>query len=303
MTRFYKNSLIAGSFLVIIFLMASPYLFLETPNVSEKEQEEIVKEAEEPEIEMPTTDISNWKTYRSNWFGFEVQYPDDWNAPIVKKASSADKWEYRYLFRKKEMKENDAYAGFDVAVYSTKKIKRVLDSEEFPSLKNPELSSDSSCQTIGDRLAMNENFPAEEINIPPDDKCFEPALFYAFAYGQYAYNISPAKRDEEKKQTAKEEILSDFPEFFSVAAGFNLVEIKRTPKTRVAVIIGPKPTAKTKIGPGGKRVCAKKNDHPTKSKENNKGKKHMDMECCLDPDEYPNPHCYYSESKYGKYLQ
>lgn len=50
----------------------------------------------------------------------------------------------------------------------------------------------------------------------------------------------------------------------------------------------------------GRKVCNKKNDHSGKSKQD-KGK-HMDMECCLDPDEIPNPHCYYSQSKYGKYL-
>lgn len=50
----------------------------------------------------------------------------------------------------------------------------------------------------------------------------------------------------------------------------------------------------------GRLVCSKKNDHPSKSK---KGKgRHMDMECCLDPDEYPNPNCHYSKEKYGKYL-
>ena len=51
----------------------------------------------------------------------------------------------------------------------------------------------------------------------------------------------------------------------------------------------------------GRLVCDKKNDHPGKSKKN-KGK-HMDMECCLDPDEYPNPNCYYDSDKYGKYLK
>lgn len=51
----------------------------------------------------------------------------------------------------------------------------------------------------------------------------------------------------------------------------------------------------------GRKVCNKKNDHPGKSKQNKKG--HMDMECCLDPDEIPNPHCYYDPGKYGKYLK
>jgi len=50
----------------------------------------------------------------------------------------------------------------------------------------------------------------------------------------------------------------------------------------------------------GLRVCAKRGDHPSKS--DTKKKKHMDMECCLDPDEYPNPNCHYPTSKYGKYL-
>ncbi len=54
---------------------------------------------------------------------------------------------------------------------------------------------------------------------------------------------------------------------------------------------------------GGRRVCEKKNDKPGKSKVNNKGKVHMDMECCLDPDEIPNPHCYYDPGKYGKYMK
>lgn len=42
----------------------------------------------------------------------------------------------------------------------------------------------------------------------------------------------------------------------------------------------------------GKLVCAKKNDKPSVSKGNNHGI-HWDKECCLDPDEWPNPWCTY----------
>lgn len=41
----------------------------------------------------------------------------------------------------------------------------------------------------------------------------------------------------------------------------------------------------------GKFVCSKKNDHGTMSKKYNKT--HVDMQCCLDPDEIPNPWCTY----------
>lgn len=50
----------------------------------------------------------------------------------------------------------------------------------------------------------------------------------------------------------------------------------------------------------GRLVCSKKNDKPSKSDSNKKG--HMDRECCLDPDEVPNPRCYYPVSKYGDLL-
>ncbi|MDI6778259.1 MAG: hypothetical protein QMD77_03635 [Patescibacteria group bacterium] len=53
----------------------------------------------------------------------------------------------------------------------------------------------------------------------------------------------------------------------------------------------PPPRAKTKKV-NGLRVCAKKNDHGHESR--NRSQPHMDRECCPDPDEWPNPHCYYT---------
>jgi len=82
------------------------------------------------------------------------------------------------------------------------------------------------------------------------------------------------------------------------------VEQKPAPVVKPVVatpkINAPKPATYKTVD--GKKVCEKKNDHPTKSKVNNKGKIHMDMECCLDPDEFPNPWCTYDPKKYGKYL-
>lgn len=308
MTIFLKNLLIAGSFLVIIFFVSLPYLTEVPVALNERDGmvasffDEKVKEEMQAELEAPSVDISGWKTYQSKSFGFEVKYPGDWEAPIVKKASRGDKWEYRYFFRKKELSENDSYAGFYVAVYNKNKVKEILNSEEFPLKKNEGIEPGSPCSLIDGNLSRHGNFPLEEVNILSDNKCFNPALFYGFSRGQYAYNIIPMNKDEEKINIAKEDVLQNFPEFFSVAANFNLTEIKIAQAVRrIPIITAPKPTAPTKMGPGGKRVCAKKGDDPSKSDQNKK--KHMDMECCLDPDEIPNPHCYYSPRKYGKYLK
>jgi hypothetical protein len=67
----------------------------------------------------------------------------------------------------------------------------------------------------------------------------------------------------------------------------------------LAGLAGNELYSKTLKLPNGLLVCAVKHDQPHKSF---KGKKrHIDRECCLDPDERPNPLCYYG-IKYHKYL-
>jgi hypothetical protein len=71
------------------------------------------------------------------------------------------------------------------------------------------------------------------------------------------------------------------------------------PVKRSAVYMAPMPIAY--VVKDGRLMCGVAHDEPHKSRKNKKT--HMDMECCLDPDEIPNPYCYYSEVEYGKYLK
>ena len=43
----------------------------------------------------------------------------------------------------------------------------------------------------------------------------------------------------------------------------------------------------------GRKVCAHKDDDPHDSYQDKEV--HIDRQCCLDPDEVPNPRCYYPE--------
>ena len=55
-----------------------------------------------------------------------------------------------------------------------------------------------------------------------------------------------------------------------------------------------------KLDKFGRMVCEKEKDKPGISTQ---GKPvHIDMECCLDPDEIPNPFCFYSPKRYGGML-
>lgn len=58
---------------------------------------------------------------------------------------------------------------------------------------------------------------------------------------------------------------------------------------RLARSQAPLPVSAKKVN--GQWVCANKNDKPGKSDKNKRA--HIDRQCCLDPDEVPNPHCTY----------
>lgn len=309
---FCKKNLIRDIFITALSIGFLVLLIINNCNLSYKqideffrlESGEITEQAFmiENEAENPTIDTTDWKTYQTQWYGFELKYPNNWKRPIIKSAIKGAKWEYRYQFRKSEAEENNPYIGFDVAVYNVNKIKELSNTDEFPTVKNEERKEQGACQMIEGHLAENENYPAEQIYIPSNDDCYNPAYFYTLTRDNYMYNIVPILVGEEEKTIQSEkEIIENLPEFISASATFNLIEIKRPKVTLKPAINAPHPYV-YEVDSLGRKVCNHKNDHPHKSDKKSHKPGHMDMECCLDPDEIPNPHCYYDPKKYGKYL-
>ena len=283
---------IIGAFLAVLVINFSQ------PSYKQPEIENIAP-AEIPKLETPVLDTSGWKTYRNDWYGFELKYPEIWDKPLSRNAAKGSKWEYRYEFRRKEAGEKNVPSGFDVVIYSVGKIKELSSTDEFPSFKY-EMNENEICRFITGHMEGKENFSAEEILISPSDKCHNPAFFYSLTRDEYVYNVIAVSQENQGIKTySKEDMIASFPEFFSAVSSFELIAIKRkNPPAAKPKPKAPLPVAAKVVN--GRLVCAKKNDHPGESKQN-KGK-HLDMECCLDPDEYPNPHCYYDPKKYGKYL-
>jgi hypothetical protein len=67
-------------------------------------------------------------------------------------------------------------------------------------------------------------------------------------------------------------------------------KIKNPNSIRISLAEAPSILSKTKKV-NGKYTCGKKNDKGHKSNKYNKT--HVDQQCCLDPDEIPNPRCAY----------
>ena len=295
-------------FLVVIFFGNNLFFYVMEKRSERflgdiQEQENIFSEKqiyEEVRGIQDVIDGANWKKHQSQWYGFEISYPESWKNPINQAAARNAKWEYRYQFRKNEIKENNPYIGFDLVIYALTKTDGLLNTAEFPLAKN-----DGLCENDKAHIIETGDYAAEEIYVPPTDTCRDPILFFSYTRGAYIYNIVPMTKDGFSSQgDPRVEIVDNFPEFFEIISTLNPVELVR-PKPKVAEAKpktvrakGPMPVAFKQVG--GRLVCDKEDDKPSKS---NKGKgKHLDMECCLDPDEYPNPNCYYDPNKYGKYL-
>jgi len=119
------------------------------------------------------------------------------------------------------------------------------------------------------------------------------------------YDIIPVAKDgAEAPENFEQDVSKNFPEYKEVVSSLKFIPISRPAAKKAAPakprITAPRPVSAKVVN--GQLVCAKKNDKPGKSQNGNKPG-HMDMECCLDPDEKPNPWCTYSAQKYQKYLK
>lgn len=244
-----------------------------------------------------------WKEFKSQWYGFTITYPAEWSVRTVSSSPQKKAAVYRVGFYKPNVDSAEAVAeGYEVAVYDLKNTSELALTDEYPKRREGSEVLDDMCRTVTGHLYETGDYPAEEIYIPAEDECFLPTLFYSNVVGQYIYTITPVFAEVGDIYDPMVAATDRVPEYFVAVSQFANVDIVR-PKPRPATpkFNAPMP-ATYKKDALGRLVCAKKNDKPGKSKDNNKGKIHLDMECCLDPDEYPNPHCYYDPAKYGKYM-
>jgi hypothetical protein len=246
-------------------------------------------------------DTDNWSIYRNQWYGFEIEHPDEWVGLRYKTPNTKNaRYEAIYEFRKSN-EDNDAYIGFDVSVYSTKKAGAPEISNDIHWLENS--SGDIGSCNFSSEMTLGEiNDKFQKISVEKGNLCFEPAYFFSIKKGEFMYDIVPvAKEGVQQSDDPESDVTQNFPEYKDIVTSFKSIPVSR-PKP---VVSKPRISARRPVSAkmvGGKLVCAKKNDHPGKSQNGNKPG-HMDMECCLDPDETPNPWCTYSSQKYQKYLK
>jgi hypothetical protein len=246
-------------------------------------------------VEEPVVDVTGWDTYRNKLYGFEIKHPDSWTNMTFKTAMAKNaRYQTIYEFRKAVSSDSDSYVGFDVAVYSTKKVASVDLTNDIQK-KDSAPDDTSSCQFVEDMTLGEKNNIFQKVSISKDNACFEPTYFFSIKKDNYLYDIIPVvKEGLEKPTNLEQDVNKNFPEYKQIVATFNDVAVSKPPVVSKTVA-KPAPSFKSchlsgGKGVGGRIVCAEKNDHPSYSKT--KGH-HMDEDCCLDPDESRNPCCTY----------
>lgn len=241
---------------------------------------------------IPAPDITEgWNTYENKAYSFSLKYPSGWQTPQEIAPDSNVNYLLKIAFDEKGLVSEQDQKGFDIFVYDSKKFP---DPAGTDSLKTKgENIQPKDCLHF-DNITLGQNkYPAEEIFVNAKDLCYEETFFYSLTQDGHTYNIVPreGKKSDVFPSDAKSTLIKTFPEFYDVVSTLNLEKREssfvQVPKKIIRNIVSP-PPVRFVAGPS----CAHKNDHPSYS---NKGKgKHMDEDCCPDPDEWPNPGCSYS---------
>jgi hypothetical protein len=246
-------------------------------------------------------DTTAWDTYRNQWYGFEISHPDSWTSMQYKTATAKSaRYETIYQFRKDAVDEKDPYAGFDVAIYSMEKIGS-LDQTNEVKVNDDAPEDKSECYFSEEMTLGQEKNAFQQVSVREGNACYEPTYFFSITKDDFLYNIVPVFKDgTDIPENIGEDVNKNFPEYKEAVASLKFIPIERPKVVSRPRISAPRPVSATVVS--GRLVCAKKNDKPGKSQNGNKPG-HMDMECCLDPDETPNPWCNYSSPKYQKFLK
>lgn len=275
---------------LVLFGSGSLYLF-------ESYQDELT-EAQEQKItvDLPNApdDTANWKSYTDSVSGFSVKFPEQWAEPKID-SGNGEKYNRRIVFTNGLEASSELYKGFEVYIYDSGVYSSLPKTANLMPKKESYRKEKCDQKEFFEAIVGEEDYPAQEVEVGGADSCFEEAYFFSVRRGDYLYNIAPLvnyQGDNPFEKGKKTELIMGFPKFFEILSTFVIPEKEKPkPSAPKEPKVAPKPATQPKRALVHKASCAHKNDHPRKSKT--KKHRHMDEDCCMDPDEWPNPRCQY----------
>jgi len=248
-------------------------------------------------VDLPVVqdDTLGWKTYQDKKTGFSIKYPDNWPDPLTVTPEGREKFIEKIVFENGLGTSEERFKRYEVFIYNAKKVAGPVGTDNLVA-KNPKTFAAESCakREFYDSIVGEGDYPAQEVDIMPNDNCFNKAYFFSVSRGGYIFNLVPTvpEIDGPFDTGIKPDIIAKFPKYFEVLSTLIIPEEERLVEVEKQNI--QKRIVEKKVQPHRvlihKATCAKKNHKGKKSKTKSR---HMDEDCCIDPDESPNPRCQY----------
>jgi hypothetical protein len=234
----------------------------------------------------PTAD---WKAYENQKYHFFVKYPKDWQNARESYAGKGENYLLKISFDEEGVSGASGGKGFDVFIYSAVKFPGPIGTDNLKE-KTEDISS-GECPRFYDITLGKKGYPAKEVNVSLDNPCFEETFFYSLTKGGYTYNIVPRQNKNKIILTGEDELrmAETYAQFYDVVSTLDLAPVGGVAQLPKKVF------QQVAAAPQVRYTSGKKCAHPERkpSKSDTKGK-HMDEDCCPDPDEWPDPSCAYS---------
>lgn len=247
-------------------------------------------------------EMESWKIYENKAYGFTIKYPQNWPEPSFSGPQKDFKFRYKLSFREKVGAPEEQVNGFDIYIYrnmqpSNKFIK--ADYTDNITVKETAAPDYSNCKELEVFSLGKAEYPALQVYTKSDDPCFREAYFFSLKKNYYIFDFVPVLKsginyegyDGEKK------VEEEFPDFYRILSTLDFPIVKKVVSPTTTKPVTPKVEAPRVVR--GIR-CPEKIQHPSKS--NTKGK-HVDEDCCPDPDEWPKAGCAYSAHDYSIMLK
>lgn len=299
-TNLKRDIVITGiAILLAVFIIGGDRYFYANKIQSQK----IATEAIQSAIQDPTQagaekqpiDTTSWKTYKDSQYDFEIRYPDSWAEPQAQAINNSD-FVYQYQVK---FGTNDSLNGNGNEGYSVFVSKKTAADTLGDCINQAQGSSNSASSQQG---GNNSQCLLYKLKVPGVSSDYHS---YQFISGEFEFNLLPTLTLSDSSQlstgniTELDSAADTFTLDFEAIKNKTAEQLKKQQQqqaaaARIALINAyPSPTKGTPVCPD---IHSKPTFSATKSK-------HIDEDCCPDPDEWPNLRCRYKPSDFNIMLK
>ncbi len=255
------------------------------------------KKCNDTESKIKTINISDWKIYEDNTYDFKIKYSESWADPQIQEIDTENSpYQYQVKFGTEKTLNGNGNEGFSILISKKNAINKNADTCNCVCVE----MQDNLDQEISQELYSPNLFSKAKQETDNHTACYS----YHFMGQYFEYKLIPISNDESNLSLLKDHNLQNFElaknTFVINFESIKEKAIKLAQEQEQARLIAIERARQARIAAERARQAQLRTcKHPErKPSYSTTKKKHMDEDCCPDPDEWPDPKCRYSAKDY-----